>query len=130
MMNLGLFGLRVGPAAIMLLAHGWPKLEAFSERMHTFPDPLGVGSPASLALVVFAEVICAGLLILGIATRLSAVPLLITMLVAAFVIHAQDPFAKQELGIFFGLIFAVLTLTGGGTWGFGEKLRNRWLRCS
>lgn len=130
MMNFGLFVLRAVPAAIMLLSHGWPKLIGFAEKAEVFPDPLGVGSVASLALVVFAEVLCALFLVLGIATRLSAVPLLITMLVAAFVIHAQDPFAKQELGILFGVVFASLILTGGGTWGLGERLRNRWLRCS
>ena len=39
----------------MLYAHGWPKLASFSEKSGGFPDPLGIGSPASLTLAVFAD---------------------------------------------------------------------------
>lgn len=128
MENFGLFILRVIPASFMLLAHGWGKLVSFPERMTQFADPLGVGSPASLTLVVFAEVVCSVLLILGIGTRLAAIPLLITMLVAGFIIHAADPWAKQEFALLYGTIFLTLFFTGGGRFGFGGRLfRSKWL---
>ena len=50
----GLCWLRVSTGLMMLLAHGWPKLANFSTLAKVFPDPLGVGSTASLLLAVFA----------------------------------------------------------------------------
>lgn len=72
--------LRVALGLFMLICHGWPKITKFSTLSATFSDPLGIGSMFSLALANFAEAFCAVLLILGIKTRLAAVPIAITML--------------------------------------------------
>lgn len=110
---IGLFFLRV-VVSVFMLVHGLPKLMNFQTLSTQFPDPIGVGSTASLALAVFAEVGCSILLLLGVKPRLSAIPLLITMLVAAFVIHADDPWQKKELALLFATIYGSLFLTGGG----------------
>lgn len=109
----GLFILRV-VSGLLMLSHGIPKLMEFSDKMQTFPDPIGLGSPVALSLTVFSEVICALFLVLGIKTRWVAIPLLITMLVASLVIHAADPLGKKELALLYAGIFASLFLTGGG----------------
>ena len=70
---------------------------AFGAKAATFPDPLGVGHRASMRLTVFSEVFCALSLVLGLATRLATIPLLITMGVAAFVINAGAPWDDKEL---------------------------------
>jgi len=127
-MNYGLLILRVLPAMLMLTAHGWPKLIGYADKMNQFFDPIGLGSPVALALAIFAEVGCSILLILGIGTRLAAIPLLITMLVAALLVHAQDPFAKQEFPFLYGIIFLTLIFTGGGSYGLGNRFRSKWLR--
>lgn len=98
----------------MLLAHGWGKLINFPTLMDTFPDPLGIGSMFSLTLAVFAEVICSILIILGVKTKWFAVPGLITMMIAAFMVHASDPFNVKEKAILYGLGYVVLMITGGG----------------
>ena len=36
------------------------------------------------------------------------------MLIAAFYIHADDPFARKEKALLFALIFIVLLISGGG----------------
>lgn len=128
MQNFGLLLLRVIPASFMLAAHGWGKLMNFGERYMSFPDPIGLGSPVALSLVVFAEVLCSALLILGIGTRLAAIPLLITMLVAAFVAHANDPWNKQELPLLFAVVFASLALLGGGQYSLGNRFKSRLLK--
>ncbi len=112
--DLGLLILRVGIAGMMIFGHGWGKLVDFAARSGKFPDPFGIGSTASLALAVFGEVVCAALLAVGLFTRLAAVPFLITMLVAAFVIHGDDPFAKKELALLYALPALMLIATGPG----------------
>jgi putative oxidoreductase len=90
---------RVVVSAFML-THGLPKLyRFFGDQEIRFADPLGIGVIPSLVLVVFAEFFCSILLIVGYKTRLA--PLIITMIVIAFIHHAGDPFNRIELGLMF-----------------------------
>jgi putative oxidoreductase len=112
--DIGLLNLRIFVGGFMLVAHGWGKLAGFGELAGKFPDPIGVGSTLSLALAVFAEVLCALLIMIGLGTRFAAVPLLITMLVAAFIVHADDPWGKKEFALLYAIPFLTLIFTGGG----------------
>lgn len=112
--DVGLLVLRVLSGGLMLMSHGIGKLLRFSELSASFPDPLHVGSTLSLALVVFAEVVCSTLVMVGLAARLACVPVIITMLVAASVIHAADPWGKKEFAILFMIPFIVIAITGPG----------------
>src|SRR5690606_11187015 len=106
--------LRIAGGA-MMLTHGIGKFNRLTgEGPIKFADPIGVGEEASLFLAVFAEFFCAIFLIAGFATRLSAIPLTITMLVAAFIVHAEDGFGKQELPLMYITMYLVLILMGAG----------------
>ena len=85
--DVGLLVLRVWLGLSMLLLHGWGKVASHAENSGGFPDPLGVGNAMSLNLVIFSEVLCAVLLVAGLATRFALVPLVVTMAVAFFLIH-------------------------------------------
>ena len=98
----------------MMLTHGWPKLQRLFQTPDQFADPLGLGPELSLGLAVLAEVVCAVLIVFGVATRLAAVPLLATMLVAASIVHGADPFGKKELALLYGAGALTLMLTGAG----------------
>ena len=104
---------RVGIGALML-THGIPKISRFAETPVQFMDVMGLGPELSLGLAVFAEVICSILLIIGLATRFAVIPLIITMLVAVFVVHGADPFAEQEMGLHYLLVYVMLLLSGSG----------------
>lgn len=121
MYDIGLLLLRVAFGGVMLVAHGWPKLIGFTDKMNAFPDPIGFGSPISLALCVFAEVVCSILLILGFKTRLALPPLIITMLIAFFVIHAADPFGQKELAFMYLLAYIGLLFTGAGKYSLDRR---------
>ena len=122
----GLLLLRLFAGGLMLVMHGLPKLLSFGDLLDSFPDPLGVGSAASLTLAVFAEVLCALAVVLGIGTRAAAVPLLVTMLVAAFIVHGADPWSKKELALVYAGMFATLVLLGGGRWRVKMSKLDRW----
>lgn len=112
--NLALLLLRV-TAGVFMLTHGMGKFSTlFGDEPIAFADPIGIGEPASLALAVFAEVGCSILLIFGIATRFAAIPLLITMLVAAIIVHANDEFGRKELPLLYGAIYVSIALAGAG----------------
>ena len=112
--DLGLLVVRLS-LALFMLPHGYPKLVHFTERMDRFSDPYGIGSPASLALAVFAEFFCSILLALGLFTRFALVPLIIAMATAAFVVHAGDPFGDREKALLYLLSYIGLFFTGPGS---------------
>lgn len=114
--------LRLFFGGFMLLHHGLPKMLAWTEKADSFPDPLGVGSMASLALAVFAEVFCAALLVLGLCTRWATIPLMITMLIAAFVVHGDDPLAKKEFALLYFGAYAAIYFLGPGRYAVDERL--------
>lgn len=99
----------------MMLTHGIPKIgRLFGEGPVKFADPIGLGPEISLSLAIFAEVICAVLVMVGFQTRLATIPLMLTMLTAAFYVHWSDPFGKKELPLLFFLVFlAVLIMDPG-----------------
>ena len=121
LLSLGLLLLRLGFGGLML-THGIPKLMNYATLATQFPDPLGVGSQVSVLLAIGAEVGCASLLILGLFTRLATIPLIITMLVAAFIVHGGDPLSKKEAAITYLIPYLVLLLTGPGRFAC-----DRWL---
>ena len=111
--NFGLLLLRVGFGG-MMLTHGIPKLLKMISGDFSFGDPIGIGEPASLVLAVLGEVVFPVLVIFGYKTRISALPILITMIVAAFIVHAADPLATKEKAILYLIGFAAIAFLGAG----------------
>lgn len=124
--SVGLLLLRLGMGGFMLGAHGFSKLSKFDVLTTKFADPLGVGHTTSLLLALFAEVLCAALVVLGLTTRLAAIPLLLTMLVAAFVIHSDDPWQKKEFALLYAIPFLTLLATGPGRFSLDQLLAKRF----
>ena len=123
-LDLGLLLLRLASGGLMMV-HGAQKASQWSTMSEGFPDPFGVGHAASLALAIFAELFCALLVVLGAFTRLALVPLMTTMVVAAFIIHGADPWAKKELAIFYLSVYVALFFAGPGRYSVDHKRRAR-----
>ena len=113
-------------AGAFMLTHGWGKMESlFSGEPIQFGDPIGLGAETSLVLAVFAEVLCAILLIIGFATRLAVIPLVITMMVAALIVHADDPIGRQELPLLYAAMFVAVGIVGAGKYSVDYLISQR-----
>ncbi len=99
---------------VLLMTHGYQKLIAFEQLSAVFPDPLGVGSHVSLGLAIFAEFFCALGFVFGAFYRLAMIPMIFTMMVAFFIIHASDPFAVKELAFVYLVVYILMYVTGPG----------------
>jgi len=110
----GVFLLRIS-VSILMLSHGIPKALEYETLVQNFPDPLNVGTEVSVMLILFAEVGCSILLLLGLFGRFASATLFIAMMVAAFVHHFGDPFASRELPLLYAAVYACLTFTGPGS---------------
>ena len=138
----GLLILRVGFGGF-LMTHGWGKADMIANgQLDSFPAMIGLSGPASLLLVTFAELVCAGLVVIGLGTRLAAVPVVIAMAVAAFVAHAQDPWTmgraaelfmsgqseswgSKQPALMFLIPFLALIFTGAGRFSIDEWIVRR-----
>lgn len=118
--DLGLLILRFFSFAFML-THGWPKFQKLVAGNFQFVDPLRVGVSASLSMAVFAEFFCSILIMLGLFTRPALVFNAVTMIIAAFVVHASDPFKTKELALIYLVISVTLIFTGPGKYALDKK---------
>jgi len=120
----GLLALRLFFGLTMLLHHGLDKLNTFNDKAPHFPDPLGVGHSTSLAMTVFAEVVAAILLAIGLWTRFAALVLAFEMGVAFIMVHKMA-FSGQMPGemafVYFGA-FLTLLLAGPGKFSMDRAL--------
>ncbi|KIO78238.1 DoxX family protein [Pedobacter lusitanus] len=121
--------LRIGIAGLMLF-HGTGKLEMLLAGGEIkFMNFMGLGDTASLILAVFAEVVCSVLVLLGIAVRLAVLPLMITMVVAIFLVHGADGLKEKELAIHYLLTYIVLLFAGGGRFSVDSIISRRSARA-
>ncbi|MGF1635003.1 MAG: DoxX family protein [Phycisphaerae bacterium] len=136
--DVGLFLLRASFGIFMLAFHGWGKLfpeggglgptQGFVENTGSmgFPMPLLFAWGAVLAETVFALLIT-----LGLFTRLSASVLVFTMGVAAFVVHAGDPWPmggegdSKEPAMLYLVTYLLFVFTGAGRYSLDAVLLRR-----
>ena len=122
--NLGLLILRLG-IAVLMIPHGIPKLVKLLDGNFKFSDPIGLGSTASLILTVFSEFFCSILIALGLATRLAAIPLIITMIVIIFIVHGNNPVLSQVDLLLYLLGYIILLVTGSGKYSLDYLLQRK-----
>lgn len=110
----------------MMLTHGIPKLGMLlSGEPVQFLPLFGLSAGLSLTLAAAAEAGGAILLIAGFGTRLAAIPMAFTMLIAAFVVHANDPLATKELAILYLVAFTSLIFAGSGRFSIDRFINQR-----
>ena len=110
----------------LFVYHGYQKYEAYDTILPMFGDIIGIGSKLSFNLVIFAELGCGFLVLIGFLTRLSVIPILITMAVAYFVAHEKDAFQMKTLPFVYMLLSLVVFTLGSGKYSVdGLLFRNR-----
>ncbi|MFL6446879.1 MAG: DoxX family protein [Bryobacteraceae bacterium] len=124
--NLALLVLRVWVGLLLFVKHGLDKALNFSRVSAHFADPFHIGPTASLLLVLFAEVVCALLVALGLWTRCAAAVVVINLAVAFGFAHRFQLFGPRsgELAFVFLGAFLTLSISGGGRWSL-DGLRGR-----
>jgi len=110
---------------LMVLNHGLMKIALFAESPDSFSDPVGLGARLSYYLVVFAEAICAGLVLFGLFTRLALLPLLMTMLIAVFYVQWDNPLTEKELPLLYLVVYIAIWLLGPGKFSVDWVLSKR-----
>ena len=123
----GLLLLRAWLGLTMLLNHGLSKVQNFSTMVENFEK--GGIPPIFGTAAILAESLAALLVVIGFATRWSALALTVTMGVAFFVAHKAvlDPMAPPpgsgEMAFIYMAGFAAILVAGPGRFSVDAKLR-------
>jgi putative oxidoreductase len=112
--NIAVLALRLTFGLFLLLIHGMDKITHFSKYEYTFLNFLQIGHRWSLVLCIFAEVFCAGLVVLGLFTRFAALVLIINFSVASFIALKGQSLEVHQVAVCYLSAFFALLLTGPG----------------
>ena len=120
--DIGRLVLRLGAFAMILTYHVRPKLLHFDSEMSGFPDPLGIGHPASFIMALLSEGGCSVLVALGIAARLSALPIIFTMAMVVMLGARGFEGADVQLALLYALPYVSIALLGPGPYSVDARL--------
>jgi putative oxidoreductase len=104
--------------SLAMMTHGYPKLIKLFSESPSFGNPIGIGEIPTLALAVFAEFVAPIFISIGYKTRFFS---FFTMLVAAFIVHLDDPFKRKELALLYLVGFLIVLLMGPGKYSLDKK---------
>jgi putative oxidoreductase len=95
---------------VLFMSTGWGKVQNL-EKVSAFFAELGIPAPAlQAAMVSYVELIGGGLILIGLVTRLAALPLLVSMVVAIITAKRDEVHGLADL---FGLVeWTYLVLLG------------------
>lgn len=112
--DFALLFLRLSAGLTMAFAHGLGKMPP-PEMLVQGVGAMGFPMPELFAWLAGLSEFLGGLfLAIGLLTRPAAFFMAITMGVAAFVVHAADPFVKKEMALLYLFISAFFAIRGAG----------------
>jgi putative oxidoreductase len=124
--DFGLLVLRLFFGINLFWWHGREKITHFSQMSSHFPNPLHIGSHASLIYALISDGICSILVALGLGTRLAAFIVFVDISVAFYFVH-HHPFSggHGELLLLYIGGFLALVCTGGGRFSLDMRFWGR-----
>ena len=124
--DFGLLVLRVVLGAMLFYKHGLEKITRFSQMSSHFPNPVHIGSHASLIFALISDAICSVLVFFGLGTRVAAFIIVVNMSVALYFVHhmalRQD---HGEMMMVYLAGFIALIFAGGGRYSLDWRFWGR-----
>lgn len=122
-MHLGILWLRILMGAGMAY-HGYGKVfGGFMDRLIGGVTDMGFPLPVFFAWAAALSEFLGGILVvIGFKTRIASFFIICTMAVAAFVVHAKDPFQVKELALAYLAVSVAIFLVGPGKYSWDGSL--------
>jgi putative oxidoreductase len=114
---------------LVFMSTGWGKVHNI-EKVTRFFEQLGIPAPSFNAVLVgYSELICGTLLVVGLATRLAAIPLMTSMVIAILTAKRGDLHGLFDLVGFeeftYLCVLAMIAILGPGTFSLDELVGRR-----
>jgi putative oxidoreductase len=104
-----------------MMTHGYTKLLNLFSANPSFENPIGIGELPTLIIAVIAEFIAPIFIIIGYKAKIFSTLPMVTMLVAIFIVHLNDPFKNKELALLYFVGFLIIFLMGPGKYSINKK---------
>ncbi len=123
--------LRVGLGFFMVFGHGLGKLQMLISGEIQFAALFGLSPTINLTLAVLAEFFAALLVMVGLKTRLASIPVILTMAVAVFIVHFNDPLfaasggGSKEFAAIYLIGYLGILLLGSGKYSLDALIDKR-----
>lgn len=114
----------------LFIYHGYDKIDHYHMYLSMSKDIIGIGTKLSFNLVIFAEFFCGFFVTIGFLTRLTVIPIFISMSVAFFVAHSKDAFQMKELAFLFLVLSIPVFILGSGKYSVDALLFKRGNKIS
>ncbi len=125
--SVGLLLARIAAGGLMFVAHGLPKALDYASISPSFVDPFKLTSKTSLMVVIAAECVAALFVLLGLATRIAAIPLALHAGISAVyvqIIQQKADLHAPELEVMclYTGLFLLIGLAGPGRFSVDQTL--------
>jgi putative oxidoreductase len=120
--DIGLLYLRVCASVLVLIVHGLPKIEHYRREAAAIEDPFHLGQKVTIAFAIFAEVVCPILMIVGVGTRLFALPVMIVTAIALLRVHPEWTIDQAQFAWMLLILFGTIAIAGPGQYALGTWL--------
>ncbi|WP_342706108.1 DoxX family protein [Burkholderia arboris] len=112
--DLGLLFLRVTASVLLIVVHGLPKVVHYTAEAAVIEDPFHLGRTLSILFAIFAEVVCPVFMIVGVWSRLAALPVMIITVVALAFVHPDWSLRDGQFAWMLLILFGTIAIAGAG----------------
>lgn len=112
--HLGLLFFRVAVATQLLVVHGLEKLHPDPGYSAAFPNPFGWPEELNYCIALAGSLYFPVFIILGVLTRLAALPALAVTATGYFIVHAGESATMREIPFMYSTCLVLIVLLGAG----------------
>lgn len=120
--NFALLFFRVAVATELIVVHGLKKIGIGVAVAEVIPNPLGFPEALNSFIAIAANVYLPVLVVLGLFTRLAALPALAVTATGYFIMHGHDSLIERDIPFMFSVALLTIVMLGGGKYSLDSYL--------
>jgi putative oxidoreductase len=123
--NIILLFFRVAVSVELIVAHGLKKVGIGTTFAEVVPNPLGFPDFFNQVFAISANLVMPLFIILGLMTRIAALPILAVTLTGYFILHFNDPLLVKDVPFIYSLCFLLILFLGAGNYSIDHYITRR-----
>jgi len=124
-LNVALLFFRLGISAELIIVHGLKKIGVGTGAVEAVPNPFDLPETFNFWMAASANLFFPVLVMLGLFTRLSVLPILAVTLTGYFIVHGHDSLLERDIPYVYSLAFLFLLIVGPGKYSLDYLFSHR-----
>lgn len=123
--NFAILFFRVAVATELIVVHGLKKIGVGGAAAEVIPNPLGFPEALNNFIAIAANVYLPVFIILGLFTRLTALPALAVTATGYFIMHGHDSAAVRDIPFMYCISLLMIVFLGAGRYSLDNYLSKK-----